>query len=761
MSITRIDRMRNYGVFRDFTWGGDLPEFGRYNLIYGWNWSGKTTLSRLFRALGDKIAPSKGQVTVTVERQRIRNDDFGQVTVPVRVFNRDFVAESVFPTDGGVAPIFILGKQNVENQKQVDGFKATLGQKQTELGRHQANKAGAISALDKFCIDKARVIKDTLRSSGSNPYNDYNKGDFRSRTMQMVAAGDRQLHELEENGRDKLLAQHCAIPKEKLEPLTYRLPDLKTLGKTVADLLSTTVVSTAIQSLRSDAPLSSWVHAGLGLHQERDGAKCLFCNLPMPRDRLGELEAHFNTEYTQFLQTIDDQIRQINGALNAANQLTTPRPADLYHDLSEDYQAAKSGLRRALGSAKSYLDSLTEVLTDKKGRAFEQVTLRERRIRTRQRRVDRLNDGILKHNQACDEFQLRIDSARKLLEADSIAANLEEFEKLKNAVKNAKTAVTDSAGEIKKLDGKIAELERQIVEHRQPAEELNKDLHNYLGHDELRLEIKETGYTVMRHDVPAKDLSEGETTAIALLYFLKSLRDRRFDLTTGVVVLDDPVSSLDANALFLAFGFIQERTKDARQLFILTHNFSFFRQVRNWFHYLPGKKKRLARLYMIDCTHEQDGRCSTIRQLDPLLEKYESEYHFLFACIYRAATATPKACLEQNYMLPNLARRLLEAFLAFRQPGLSGKLWQQLQGLKFDEAKKLRILRFLHTHSHGNAVGEPEHDLSSLSEGHSILNDLLEMIKSEDPAHFSAMVSLITQSHAEDEPKPALTATPA
>jgi len=158
----------------------------------------------------------------------------------------------------------------------------------------------------------------------------------------------------------------------------------------------------------------------------------------------------------------------------------------------------------------------------------------------------------------------------------------------------------------------------------------------------LRLEIKDTGYAITRGGKPALALSEGEMTAIALLYFLKSLQDKRFDLANGVVVLDDPVSSLDANALYLAFGFMRQRTKDAGQLIIFTHNFTFFRQVRNWFHHLPGQNKRdinqrPARFYMLDCEHDQNGRCASIRRLDPLLEQYESEYHYLFACVYRAS----------------------------------------------------------------------------------------------------------------------------
>ena len=68
--------------------------------------------------------------------------------------------------------------------------------------------------------------------------------------------------------------------------------------------------------------------------------------------------------------------------------------------------------------------------------------------------------------------------------------------------------------EVGRLDSEVAGLEREIVEHRRPAEELNQDLWSYLGHRELRLEIKETGYRVTRGGVPARSLSEGETSLV-------------------------------------------------------------------------------------------------------------------------------------------------------------------------------------------------------------------------------------------------------
>ena len=55
--IDKISRIRNLGVFRAFAWPVDLPTFARYNLVYGWNGSGKTTISRLFRALEVRKPP--------------------------------------------------------------------------------------------------------------------------------------------------------------------------------------------------------------------------------------------------------------------------------------------------------------------------------------------------------------------------------------------------------------------------------------------------------------------------------------------------------------------------------------------------------------------------------------------------------------------------------------------------------------------------------------------------------------------------------
>ena len=99
--------------------------------------------------------------------------------------------------------------------------------------------------------------------------------------------------------------------------------------------------------------------------------------------------------------------------------------------------------------------------------------------------------------------------------------------------------------------------------------------------------------------------------------------------------------------------------------------------------------------------------------------------------------------LETYYAMPNIARRLLEAFLAFRIPDKSGKIFQMLECVDYDAAKKTRILRFLHTYSHFDQVAEPDHDLSVLSETPAILQEVLALIRSCDGQHYQRMEQLV------------------
>lgn len=746
--VTKISRLRHPGVLRDFSWPADLPSFGRYNLIYGWNGSGKTTLSNLFRALELRRQP-EGEVTLATANSSITGNEFAQSALPVRVFNRDFVAANVFPVGGGeVPPIFVLGEESAEKQAQIEQLKEEKASAQSTIDAAKPEKAKAEKALDKHCVDRATIIRETLRSSGDNPYNNYDKARYKRRVATMQSADDKANHLLSVDERERLISQSKATPKDPVREVQIRLPDLQRLTNTTRQLLQKSVVSSAIDALKADPKLSAWTRDGLGLHQQRDADYCLFCEQPLPDGRMAALEAHFSTEYEQMLRQLDTQISELEAGSRTLNQLSLPNRAELYEDLITDFDQAKTQLDTSATAITDYLATLAAALKDKKQKLFETQSLEVAVPDVQQSVIDGINAIVRRHNQTCADFEGHVRTAREKLEADSVANSLDEYQSLADAVQAQETAINEAGSLSLKLAGDISRLEREIVEHRQPAEELNQDLHSYLGHAELQLDVRDTGYTIARNGTLARSLSEGEMTAIALLYFLKTLKDRRFEMDQGLVVLDDPVSSLDANALFMAFGFIRRCVDEASQILILTHNFAMFRQVRNWFHHLPGQNKkdvtkRPARFYMLDCSLTDQGRRSCIAPLDPLLEQFESEYHYLFARVYRRTQANAAGGLEANYIFPNMARRLLETFLAFRRPQHAGELRQKLQGIDFDETTKLRILRFLHTHSHADAIVDPEHDPSALGEAHAVLTDLLALIQHEDAAHYDAMVALV------------------
>ncbi|MCK4324968.1 MAG: AAA family ATPase, partial [Armatimonadetes bacterium] len=184
MRITRISRLRGFGIFRDFTWPSDLPDFRTYNLIYGWNGSGKTLLSNLLRRLEPNPPVTEGTATVRIGDRDISAQDFDQTAVSIRVFNRKFIAANVFKI-GGAKSIYLLGKDNIERQKAVKVLKDFQDLTQTSLDAQQDKYEVARKALDDFCIGEAKLIKGDLRAPDTDFYSNYNKSDFAAKADEL------------------------------------------------------------------------------------------------------------------------------------------------------------------------------------------------------------------------------------------------------------------------------------------------------------------------------------------------------------------------------------------------------------------------------------------------------------------------------------------------------------------------------------------------------------------------------------------------
>jgi len=98
-------------------------------------------------------------------------------------------------------------------------------------------------------------------------------------------------------------------------------------------------------------------------------------------------------------------------------------------------------------------------------------------------------------------------------------------------------------------------------------------------------------YQIQREDgtIVEKTLSEGEITFITFLYFLQRAKGGITEETVNeerILVIDDPISSLDSNVLFIVSSLIKEIIKEIKeskgnikQLILFTHNIYFHKEV--------------------------------------------------------------------------------------------------------------------------------------------------------------------------------------
>jgi wobble nucleotide-excising tRNase len=755
MKLTRITTLR-HRVFRDFAWPKDLHAFAQFNVVYGWNGCGKTTLSSLLSLVEKKTALTEGEVALEFDgTTRIAGTELGSRPLPqLRVFNRDFI-NATLSSAGGIAPIYFLGEGSVEKQKEVDKLKNDLALANTQVTTATNEKSVAESKLDDFCRDKAKVIKELLTTANSQTYNNYDKRRFRQ-AAQALSAQNAAASILSDEQKASLRSQKDAQPKAEIAKITAPSIDLAALTQEVDVVIGQSVVAQTLDELKTNARLASWVQEGLSLHSgEHTSDICQFCQQPLEATRRAALEAHFNDAFASFQRVLTALLARLAAAKKSAGSLGLPEASRFYDALTPELTFASRSVVASMAATDAVLDALIARVEAKRANPFTPraaAPISAELLPPICDVVDALNSIVDRHNVTSAQFKASVDDACKKLEASYVAEAHADFLRLADAVNVSNMALDSVKGKPASLQEQIHALESQILEHQRPADELTKELREYLGRDELRFEVKGTGYGLTRSGQPVSHLSEGERTAIAFLYFLKSLQDKTFDIARGVVVIDDPVSSLDANALFSAFGFMKERTKLCGQLFIMTHSFPFFRLVKNWFHHLPNQNKkkverRPGRFFLLRSLRHTDGsRTSQLGPLDPLLEEYESEYQYLFKRVYEEAHRKDVATLEHHYGLPNVARRLVEAFLAFRFPEMSGDLQPRLERVVFDNSKKTRILRLLNTYSHASAITEPEHDLSLLAETQPVLLDVLEMMKAVDKPHYDGLERLVARA---------------
>ena len=121
--IKAIQGIKGLGVFANYTKSAGMQEFAAKNLIYGWNYSGKTTISRLFSILETKQPnPDISGCSFTFETDNglVTEANYTTSSQIVRVFNSDYTAKNINFAGGAFEPILLLGEDSDKAQKELD-----------------------------------------------------------------------------------------------------------------------------------------------------------------------------------------------------------------------------------------------------------------------------------------------------------------------------------------------------------------------------------------------------------------------------------------------------------------------------------------------------------------------------------------------------------------------------------------------------------------------------------------------------------------
>jgi wobble nucleotide-excising tRNase len=743
--LKQIKRIQNLGIFADYTRPTSMADFGPKNVIYGWNYSGKTTISRLFSALeshnlGDYTT---AKFTITDATGVITEQDYQSSQKIVRVFNSDFISNNLNFAGSAFNPILLLGEESKDAERNIEQLQIKLARCDNGVTLSQRGMSAISSAL---AIEKTQGSQAIKTKLGLIPA--FGATQLTTYMTSAVSGTDYKLS-------DETLANDLALAKkadsDKLPAVSKAAANLVLTGlyqEATALLLRVPEFSNTIRYLVEQTEVSEWVETGLDLHNEKD--KCEFCGNPLTQERLAELHGHFSKDLMGHKASLNALVQRVDAA-------KVPEGLKQESDFNPPYRNRLKEINRALGPAveayNAALGRLNSALKEKVKSPFvlQELTPLDDQIQTRiQSSITALNALIDDNNAINDNFSQEKNNAIERLKRHYTQ---EFIKRVKPEVLEARSQVLsrrrDQFVEFKNILEAAIKQQKAIISLAQKGrEEINKRIENLLGSDIIQIAVVRDGdaerFQLLRGTEVARNLSEGEKTAIAFAFFLTKLQELKA-LGEAIIFIDDPISSLDSNHIFQVAAIIkstffhQEVPGESawkmrcKQIFLSTHNFDFFSLMRD----LPPKEKEIN-FHMVKRTSPST---SEFTGLPESIRRYSSEYHYLFNVLYEFSNAPDKTDLHVLLSVPNAIRRFLELYTYAKCPD-NRSVDRRADAVFGVEASK-RILKLLHTFSHSNNIQRIATNSDLICDVEGAVKELMTLLE-KDEMHFAALKASVT-----------------
>lgn len=707
--IKKID-IETFGLYENYKWDTEIGKnetFRRVNIIYGRNYSGKTTLSRILKSIEDlQLNPkySGSRFQITFENNHIATQTNLNTEIQdykIRVYNTDFVKENLswlHNEDGTINPFTILGAKNVELDKKIKEIEQTLGSVESEKGLLynqslleqefiKSKKAfeNAANDLDNKLRDKAKDIKNNT-SIYSFPTYQINtiKGEIGKAKKQGQLTAELIVQ------KQKLLKED---PKTGIIRLKEAKPNFETYYLQTQELLQKKIKpSQPITELVNDSLLQEWVRQGIDKHKGKRKT-CGFCGNPIDEDLWEKLDAHFSKESEELRKEIKTKIDNLEQAKNNLVNFNNLTKEQFYSNLHTDFEAINKNWIATTKTYSKSIESLIISLNDREKDIFKERELdkisdvSETILET----IKEFNKLIDLHNRKTETLDKDQQTARQELRLSDVANFISKInydneiiniQKFDEEQKQKKINFENVLFQISELDEAKRTLEAQAKDESKGAELVNQHLTHFFGHNELKLVAEGTApnilFKIVRNDEYASNLSEGECSLISFCYFIAKMEDELKDELNSsklIIYIDDPISSLDSNHIFFMFSLIESviaKPKKYCQLFISTHNLDFLKYLKQ-LTFPKYKETPEAKKEKLDKKHflvERYQKTRTSLKLAPeYLREYITEFNYLFHQIYSCSKSDVET-IEHHYQynFGNNMRKFLEAYLFYKYP---------------------------------------------------------------------------------------------
>ncbi|NBB61717.1 AAA family ATPase [Pseudomonas sp. ODNR1LW] len=789
--ITQVD-IGSFGSFTGLNWkktikdsGQTVQNFKRLNIIYGRNYSGKTTLSRIFRALETGKLPlnyASPSFTIYGEKGEITETGVATKTYDVRVYNKDFVTDNlnflIDQSEGEIKTFAIVGEKNKEIDDEITDIETMLGEadKKTGLRYDLILKQSELKKALSDHKNAGGLLEDKLRAHANDKIKknrEYGAAVYNIESIRKDIASTKKDDFTRLSSEDQImklaLLKQAALPNiDETVEVKLRINEIR---KTAEPLLSLEITPTKpIQELLNDSILQLWVKQGIPLHKNKRDT-CAFCHQALPHDIWQILDSHFSKESADLESAIDDCLISVNSEIKSVSDFTTLKGDIFYAEERVAFEVSSVALAEALIVYKKDLTSLKMSLEARSNNLFKPVILPALMYDSHsiQSHLDTINDLIAKSNSKSQTLETDKNAARVSLRLSDVAAfvqaidydnELTRISDLKSISDAASTTLADAQSTITELEEKISTLRSTQKDERKGADRVSTILSHFFGHDGIKLEAKDNAektavkFEVTRDGKSAYNLSEGECSLIAFCYFIAKLEEADSKGKELVIYIDDPISSLDGNHIFFMFSLIESliarpiKNEDGsnsyryKQLFISTHNLDFLKYLKKLS--IPNEKNHGGHQNFLI---ERNGAASGISLMPSYLKDYITEFNYLFHQIYKCRDqGLAKIDHEPFYAFGNNLRKFLEAYLFYKYPHHDDKNNTLERITKFfgeDDTAVALANRLNNEMSHLESIFDRSVRPVEIPEIPKLASYVLDKIYAADPEQYNALLKSI------------------